>query len=140
MTPADLDRTPLRELVDRYLDLSLRDVTATATVTSAALTAAERIELLTVGAAVARHVTLGRQVAVRRALLAGATWLQIATAHGVTARAARRDFRAWIDGQAALWDATEPGRRPLGLSPADRATAYRLANSRTDRKENPTTR
>ena len=55
-------------------------------------------------------------------------------------RAARRAFRDWIDGQAALWDATPPGRRPIGLSPADRATAYRLADRRTDRKENPTPR
>lgn len=63
MTPADLDRTPLRDLVDRYLDLALRDFTSW--VTSAPLTAAEHVELLTVGAAVARHVTLGRQVDVR---------------------------------------------------------------------------
>jgi hypothetical protein len=138
VTPADLDRTPLRDLVDRYLDLALRDFTSSST--GALLTAAEHVELLTVGAAIARHATLGRQVDVRRALLAEATWPQIATAHGITVRAARRAFRDWIDGQAALWDATPPGRRPIGLSPADRATAYRLANSRTDRKENPSTR
>lgn len=139
MTPADLDRTSLRDLVDRYVNLSLRDLTGT--VTGTPLAAAEHVELLTVGAAVARQVSLGRQVAVRRALQAGATWSQIANAHGITERAARRAFRDWIDGQAGLWDATPPGRRPIGLSPPDRATARRLADTPSaDREENTTTR
>ena len=139
MTPADLDRTPLRDLVDRYLDLTLRDFTAP--VIGTPLTAAEHVELLTVGAAAVRHVDLGRQTDVRRALLAGSAWSQIATASGTSVRTARRAFRDWIDGQAALWDSTPPGRRPIGLSPTDRITAYRLADSpSTDRKENPNTR
>ena len=138
MTPADLEWTPLRDLVDRYLDLSLRDFTAQ--VTGAPLTAAEHVELLAVGAATNRHVSLGRQVDVRRALLAGATWPQIAAASGASVRAVRRDFRTWIAQQSALWDATPPGRRPIGLSPADRTTAHRLANPSANRKETPTTR
>jgi hypothetical protein len=96
--------------------------------------------MLAVGAAVARHVSLGRQVDVRRALLAGATWPQIAAASNTTVRAVRRDFRAWIAQQSALWDSTPPGGRPLGLSPEDRITAHRLANPSANRKENPTTR
>lgn len=140
MTPADLDQLPLRDLVDRYLDLSLRDLTGT--VTGVRLTTAEHVELLAVGVAVARHVTTGRQVDVRRALLAGATWPQIAAASGTDVPTARRAFRDWIDGQAALWDSTaRPGRLPIGLSPADRVTARRfLSTSSPDRKEHPTTR
>lgn len=140
MTPADFDRMPLQDMVDRYLDLSLRDFTAI--VTGVRLTAAEHVELLALGVAVARHVTNGRQVGVWHALRAGATWPQIAAASGTDEPTARRAFRDWIDGQAALWDSTAlPGELPIGLSHDDRAHARRFLDTpSTDREEHPTTR
>jgi hypothetical protein len=133
---ADLDRLPLRDLVDRYLDMSLRDLLARHTYSRMPLSPAEHVDLLTLGAAIGRYVECTRQAAVRRALLAGASWPDVTAACGTDEAA----FLRWVDPQAALWDTTPPGRVRIGLSPADRATARRLANPPTDRKEATPTR
>lgn len=142
MTPADLDRTPLRDLVDRFEHLAGRDLISRYAPGTGQppLSTAEHVELIAVRAAVRQHVGYRQQSVVWRARQSGASWVSIAAASDTDVETARQDFRRWIDGQAALWDATSVGCRPFGLSPAERTEARRLADPPTDRKEVTTTR
>ncbi len=62
-----------------------------------ALTAAQALELLALGEAVARKARYGRQLTVRSARAAGATWEEIGEALGVTAASAEQAHRRWLD-------------------------------------------
>src|SRR2546430_6081694 len=64
------------------------------------LTTAEHLELLALGEALARHYR--HPVQVHHAVLAGATWQQVAAATGGDRDQARRAYRAWAEGQHRL--------------------------------------
>ena len=61
------------------------------------LTTAGHLELLALGEALARHYR--HPVLVHHAVLAGATWQQIAAATGGDPDQARQAYRAWAEGQ-----------------------------------------
>lgn len=60
----------------------------------------EALELLALGEVLARKASYGRQLAVRAARAAGASWSQIAAATGVTKQSAWEAHQAWIQAQA----------------------------------------
>ena len=142
----DLERSSLLALVERYLDLQIREFIARYAAADhhrAPLTAGEHLELLATAEAIRRQVTNGRQVEVHRARQAGASWSAIADTTGATVPEARRAFLGWIAGQVRLWDDTPANSTPFGLGPDARPTAYRLAENdpaRPDRKEVPNPR
>lgn len=71
------------------------------------LTVSEHLELLANGEVMARYYRHPSQV--DHAARAGATWDQIAAARGQSPQAARREYRAWAEGQhkyAGMDDAT----------------------------------
>ncbi|MFB4305333.1 hypothetical protein [Actinomadura sp. GTD37] len=61
----------------------------------------EVLELLALGEVIARKAVYGRQLAVRSARRAGASWAQIGAALGVSKQAAWEAHGRWIDDQAA---------------------------------------
>jgi hypothetical protein len=61
----------------------------------------EALELLALGEVIARKAGYGRQLTVRSARAAGASWAEIGTALGTTRQSAWEGHRRWIDGQAA---------------------------------------
>ena len=64
------------------------------------LTAAEHLELIALGEVMARHYR--HPALVHYAVMAGATWEQIASATGGDAGEVRQDYRTWADGQHRL--------------------------------------
>lgn len=62
----------------------------------------EALELLALGEVVARKVGYGRQLTVRTARAAGASWSQIGRALGTTKQAAWEAHTRWIDALAEL--------------------------------------
>ncbi|MFI6085281.1 hypothetical protein ACIBBB_30680 [Streptomyces sp. NPDC051217] len=79
-----------------------------------ALTRAESLEMLALGEAIARKAGYGRQLSVRSARRAGASWSQIGAALGTSKQAAWEAHNRWIDEQAQGpsaghwgWDADE---------------------------------
>jgi hypothetical protein len=66
-----------------------------------------------------RHPTF-----VHQAVLAGATWPQVARAHGTDEAKARQVYRDWADGQHRLYLDYEG---QFGMSPADHAAAISRA-------------
>jgi hypothetical protein len=106
----------LPDQIDRYRELADRDMTARSIATLQAhgeydeekarilpigkyqpLTAAEHLELLALGEAIAFHYR--HPAGVDRAVRAGATWEQIAAARNTTAEAAQAAYREWTEGQ-----------------------------------------
>ncbi|MEU4537345.1 hypothetical protein AB0G15_21020 [Streptosporangium sp. NPDC023825] len=87
------------------------------------LTRDEVLELLALGEVVARKAGYGRQLAVRSARAAGASWSQIGAALGTSKQAAWEAHGRWIDDQA------EQHRRSgyEGMSERDAAAARALA-------------
>ena len=61
-----------------------------------ALSAAEALELLALTEVVARKAAYGRQLTVRSARAAGASWAQIGTALGTSRQAAWETHRRWL--------------------------------------------
>ena len=124
----------LRDQVDRYEELTDRDLTARSIATLRArgeydearhrgpadyqpLTVAEHLEMLALGEAVAfyyRHPAV-----VDHAVRAGATWELIAAARNTTAEAARAAYREWAEGQ----------HQYAGMSAADYAAAIKAAGA-----------
>jgi hypothetical protein len=113
-TPEDLEREhTLTTAVVRYNELRGRDafaVTATELAEEgsagvlaevAPLTREESLELLALGEVLARNAGYGRQLGVRSARVAGASWAQIGAALGMTKQAAWEAHTRWIDEQAA---------------------------------------
>ena len=124
---------------DRHWQLALRDAMARAHATLRArgtydpqqhgdtdkyapLTADEHLEVLALGEVLARHYRHPTQV--DRALQAGASWAQVAAATGADEATARREYRAWADGQRRLH---QDYAGKFGMSPADHAAAIARA-------------
>src|SRR3954469_373063 len=82
----------------------------------------EALELLALGEGVARKAGYGRQLSVRSARKAGASWSQIGAALGTSKQAAWESHTRWIDGQAA-----QPSREGhIGWNADDLAAARAL--------------
>ncbi|MGC0342232.1 hypothetical protein [Streptomyces sp. SLBN-8D4] len=84
---------------------------------------AELLELLALSEVVARKASYGRQLTVRAAREAGASWSQIGAALGTSKQAAWEAHTRWIDAQAAAHG--RPGQ--LGFDEADVAEARAVA-------------
>src|SRR4051794_14145955 len=106
--------------VTRFEDLRLRDALA-----DPPLTRTEALELLALGEVIARKSGYGRQLTVRSARAAGASWAEIGSALGTTRQSAWEAHQRWIDGQAA-----QRGRvGQIGFDEQDAAAARALAGS-----------
>lgn len=66
----------------------------------APLARGEALEMLALGEVIARKALYGRQLSVRSARRAGASWSQIGAALGTTKQAAWEAHKRWIDEQA----------------------------------------
>ena len=86
------------------------------------LTAEEHLEILAAGEMLARHYR--HPARVHQAVLAGASWPQIAAAAGTGEAQARRAYREWADGQHLL-HADYHGK--FGLNDAEHAAAVSRA-------------
>ena len=93
------------------------------------LTRGETLELLALGEVIARKAGYGRQLGVRSARRAGASWSQIGAALGTTKQAAWEAHHRWIDEQGRQpsdghwgWDGDEvAAARTLAGAPDDEA-------------------
>ncbi len=111
-TPEDLERRfTLLSAVARYDVLRTRDALASPAEEDdpeslsidqdmRPLTREETLELLALGEVIARKAGHGRQLTVRSARRAGASWSQIGAALGTTKQAAWETHNRWIDEQA----------------------------------------
>lgn len=98
----------LRTAVARYDDLRIRDALAGspddlaegAGVAAERLDQAQALEMLALGEVIARKAGYGRQLGVRSARSAGASWTQIGLALGVSKQSAWEAHTRWIDEQA----------------------------------------
>ena len=132
-------RHTLRTAVVRYDELRTRDALAASALEARdegedvaagpALTQAEALELLALGEVLARKAAYGRQLGVRSARAAGASWAQIGGALGLTKQAAWEAHTRWIDEQVGARHRV--GHE--GFDPADEAAARRLAGPDGDR-------
>ncbi|MDA4888669.1 hypothetical protein PFZ55_17430 [Streptomyces sp. MS2A] len=88
-----------------------------------ALDRPQLLELLALSEVVARKAAYGRQLTVRAAREAGASWSQIGAALGTSKQAAWEAHTRWIDAQEAA------GGRPgeIGFDAADAAEARAVA-------------
>jgi hypothetical protein len=97
---ADIDalerQFTLTAAVARFEELRTRD-----SLGEPPLTRVEALELLALGEVIARKSGYGRQLSVRSARTAGASWAEIGQALGTTRQSAWEAHRRWIDGQAA---------------------------------------
>jgi hypothetical protein len=113
VTPDELvGRFTLLTAAARYDDLRVREALASdvADVTddddsrpapsTPGLTREETLELLALGEVLARKAAYGRQLSVRSARRAGASWSQIGAALGTSKQAAWEAHGRWIDDQA----------------------------------------
>ncbi|MFF2851247.1 hypothetical protein ACFVT5_33670 [Streptomyces sp. NPDC058001] len=91
----------LRTAVTRLDELRGRDSLADAGAAGEALNRQELLELLALSEVVARKAAYGRQLSVRAARAAGASWTQIGAALGTSKQAAWEAHHRWIDEQAA---------------------------------------
>ncbi|MEO3783792.1 hypothetical protein ABGB12_10700 [Actinocorallia sp. B10E7] len=105
-TPDELEnRFTLLTAVARYDELRTRDSLASMTEDGDAFGAAplsreEALELLALGEVIARKAGYGRQLTVRSARRAGASWSQIGASLGTSKQAAWEAHNRWIDDQA----------------------------------------
>jgi hypothetical protein len=90
------------------------------------LSRAEALELLALGEVIARKAGQGRQLTVRTARGAGASWAEIGRSLGTTRQSAWEAHRRWIDGQAAQRGAIGE----IGFDEEDAAAARALAGDR----------
>ena len=98
----DLERRhTLASAVIRFDELRSRDSLADPQDPTgpAPLTRDEALELLALGEVIARRAGQGRQLTVRTARAAGASWAQIGRALGATRQSAWEAHRRWIDTQ-----------------------------------------
>ena len=125
----------LRTAVARFEELRGREALAGAAglpeddgVPAEALTSAEVLELLALGEVIARKAGYGRQLSVRTARAAGASWSAIGRALGTSKQAAWEAHTRWIDEQVdhnrstaheGLDDAAAAHARALAGSPDD---------------------
>jgi hypothetical protein len=115
-TPASLEPGhTLATAVARYDELRMRDLLTSAAADPAdesipgpaALSRAEALELLALSELIARKAAYGRQLTVRSARAAGASWSQIGAALGTTKQSAWEAHNRWIECAA---DGTDPQR------------------------------
>ena len=108
-TPASLERQhTLATAVARYDQLRMQDLLALGAQDLPAdegpqpgpLSQQEALELLALSEVIARKATYGRQLTVRSARAAGASWTQIGAALGTTKQSAWEAHSRWIDQQA----------------------------------------
>ena len=66
---------------------------------AAALSRHEALELLALGEVIARKAGYGRQLTVRSARAAGASWSQIGAALGTSKQSAWEAYSRWVDAQ-----------------------------------------
>jgi hypothetical protein len=104
MTPEDLEREfTLLTAAARYNDLRMRDALAPAPgEPGQRLTEDEALEMLALGEVLARKAGYGRQLGVRSARTAGASWTRIGAALGTTKQSAWEAHMRWLDEQARL--------------------------------------
>jgi hypothetical protein len=140
ITPSDLERhSTLLTAAGRHDELRVREALASAADDladadgsgesgppdhdAAPLNRDEALELLALSEVIARKAGYGRQLTVRTARRAGASWSQIGAALGTSKQAAWESHSRWIDSQA------EQHRRSgyEGLGAADVAAARALA-------------
>jgi hypothetical protein len=124
-TPDELERAhTLSTATTRYDDLRMRDALAAMAEDddTAALTAAETLELLALSEVVIRKAGYGRQNMIRSARMAGASWTQIGQALGTTKQAAWEAHRRWIDEQARQHQSS--GYEGLDQSQVDEARRW----------------
>ncbi|MBO0867905.1 MAG: hypothetical protein J2P15_05015 [Micromonosporaceae bacterium] len=121
-TPEELEReVTLLTAAARHAQLSARDCLIDDE--QAPLSREEALELLALGEVIARKAGYGRQLAVRTARAAGASWSQIGAALGTSKQAAWEAHARWIEEQAAQhWNTGYQG-----LSEEDEAGARALA-------------
>ena len=126
----ELERTStLTSAVARLEALRTREALADPDDPSGApLSRAETLELLALQEVVARKAGYGRQLTVRTARAAGASWSDIGQALGTSRQAAWEAHRRWIDGQED--NAGRVGE--IGFDPADAAAARALAGDPDD--------
>ena len=101
---AELERTvTLTAAVARLGELRTREALADPVdpAESPPLSREESLELLALQEVVARKAGYGRQLTVRTARAAGASWADIGLALGTSRQAAWEAHQRWIDGQAA---------------------------------------
>jgi hypothetical protein len=96
MSPDELDTAlTLRTAVARFEELRERHAFE-----EEPLERAEALELITLGEVIARKARYGRQLAIRTAREAGASWSQIGRAMGTSKQTAWETHNRWIDQQA----------------------------------------
>ena len=108
-TPASLEQQhTLATAVARYDELRMRDILAPGADDLPAeepgpgpLSRQEALELLALSEVIARKAAYGRQLTVRSARAAGASWAQIGSALGTTKQSAWEAHSRWIDQQAS---------------------------------------
>lgn len=132
----------LTTAVARYNELRARDLLASAAADlgdgsagSGPLARQEALELLALGEAIARKAGYGRQLTVRSARTAGASWSQIGLALGTSKQSAWEAHSRWIDQQAEL-------HRRAGYEGMDNhqaAAARALAGQPDQERPGPTT-
>ena len=89
---------------------------------------AEALELLALGEVIARKTGQGRQLTVRTARGAGASWAEIGQSLGMSRQSAWEAHRRWIDGQVAQYDTVGA----IGFDEDDAAAARALAGDGAD--------
>lgn len=107
-TPVSLEcEHTLATAVARYDELRMRDLLAPGIDVPedeqpepAPLSQQEALELLALSEVIARKATYGRQLTVRSARAAGASWTQIGAALGTTKQSAWEAHSRWIEQQA----------------------------------------
>lgn len=129
-TPDALEREhTLATAVARYDELRMRELLAPGAAEPAdigqpaPLSQHEALELLALSEAITRKAAYGRQLTVRSARAAGASWSQIGAALGTTKQSAWEAHTRWIDQQAAQHG--QPGHE--GMNPQQAEAARALA-------------
>ncbi|SNR79449.1 hypothetical protein [Actinomadura mexicana] len=137
-TPDDLERQfTLLTAVSHYEALRTRDALTApddhddGATDAVPLTRAETLEMLALGEVIARKAGYGRQLSVRSARRAGASWAQIGAALGTSKQAAWETHNRWIDEQARRQD--DPGH--WGWDDTDVTIARALAGEPDDKEE-----
>jgi hypothetical protein len=105
-TPDQLEREfTLLTAAARYDELRMRDALAPPGEPGDHLTEDEALEMLALGEVLARKAGYGRQLGVRTARAAGASWARIGAALGTTRQSAWEAHLRWIGEQGGASDA-----------------------------------
>jgi hypothetical protein len=131
-TPASLEHQhTLATAVARYDELRMRDLLAPGAEDLPAdeplqpgpLSQQEALELLALSEVITSKAAYGRQLTVRSARAAGASWTQIGAALGTTKQSAWEAHNRWIDQQASQRSASGPQSMDGQQAAAARALA-----------------